>query len=397
MEFEQIIKRLDLIEKQQRASKDAVAALSERLNSFESSVDVASKQIKALSKQASENAPALKRIDQFEAMATKQRAELLKLIEEQEKQRARAEREIVKQFQPEIADLQKQLGQFKATTAASLAELKKALKAHGDESQRILATLEDLKARVEGSQRASEDASGAFKAMDEARKNDLKRIADLQGEIAAVRKRVDENRDKHTIITDNIRNIENRFNELLSSEQERKQAQSAFIEQQAIAQLDRERAWKDWNAKFETFQKEASQIDVHIQELDDALRGAKKAQETYLELNTKLERRINEVTEMQRLAEERLRQEWIAFKTDDQKRWTGYSLSSEETLRDLRKDLQRAEERILPLTDSAQALQDQLHQVTDATEQQLQELMNVAHEWMTATQRIMGHGKKNKK
>ena len=70
----------------------------------------------------------------------------------------------------------------------------------------------------------------------------------------------------------------------------------------------------------------------------------RRAQETYLELNTKLERRINEVTEMQRLAEDRLRQEWVSFKTDDQKRWTGYSLSSEESFRDIRKDVQKTEE-----------------------------------------------------
>jgi chromosome segregation ATPase len=233
--------------------------------------------------------------------------------------------------------------------------------------------------------------------MDEARKNDLKRVADLQGEIASVRKRVDENRDKYTIIADGIRNVENRFNELLASEQERKQAQSAFIEQQSVAQVDRERAWKEWNSKFEAFQKEASQIDVHIQTLDEALRGAKKAQDAYLELNTKLERRINEVTEMQRLAEDRLRQEWITFKTDDQKRWTGYSLSSEESFRDLRKDLQKTEERMPALNDAVQVLQDQMHQVTDSTEKELQELMNVVHEWMTAYQRIMGHGKKTTK
>jgi hypothetical protein len=39
-------------------------------------------------------------------------------------------------------------------------------------------------------------------------------------------------------------------------------------------------------------------------------------------------------------------------------------------------------------------LQDQLHQTTDTSEKQLQELMNVVHEWMTSYQRIMGHGKK---
>jgi len=127
------------------------------------------------------------------------------------------------------------------------------------------------------------------------------------------------------------------------------------------------------------------------------MRGAKKAQEAYLELNTKLERRIAEVTEMQRLAEDRLRQEWIGFKTDDQKRWTGYTLSSEESLRDIRKDVQKIEETSTTLGDVAQVLQDQMHQTTDTTEQQLQELMNVVHEWMTSYQRIMGHGRKTKK
>jgi len=44
-----------------------------------------------------------------------------------------------------------------------------------------------------------------------------------------------------------------------------------------------------------------------------------------------------------------------------------------------------------------QVLQDQMHQVTDATEKELQEMMNVVHEWMTSYQRIMGHGKKTTK
>ena len=83
--------------------------------------------------------------------------------------------------------------------------------------------------------------------------------------------------------------------------------------------------------------------------------------------------------------------------TPDQKRWTGYSLSSEENLRDIRKDMVKLEEKIPPLNDITQVLQDQMHQVTDASEKQLQEMMNVVHEWMTAYQRIMGHGKKTTK
>ncbi|MEW6287748.1 MAG: hypothetical protein AB1509_16145, partial [Chloroflexota bacterium] len=65
--------------------------------------------------------------------------------------------------------------------------------------------------------------------------------------------------------------------------------------------------------------------------------------------------------------------------------------------KDLRKALQKLEDRISALDEAFQVTQDKLEQTTDAAEQQLQELMNVAHEWLSAYERIMGHGKTAKK
>lgn len=395
MEFEQIVKRLDWLEKQQRDSKESITAMSERLTSFETSVNAISRQIKTLSKQVTDLAPTAKRVEQFEAMLTKLRNDIIKLIEDNEKARARAERDSAKKFQAEFADLNKVIAQLKTTI--NITEVKKQLKERTDEIQRVLNNVGDLRLRVEEALRSNEDVQHALAVSEETRKNDLKRVTDIQGEVTSLRKRIDENREKAIMHADGIRNVENRFTELLASELERKQAQSAFLEQQAIAQVDRDRAWKEWKEKYDAFQKEAESIDVHVQKLDEVLRNAKKAQDTYLELNTKLERRINEVTEMQRLTEDRMRQEWVSFKADDQKRWTGYSLSSEESFRDIRKNVQKTEELITGLNDTSQVLQDQIHQTSDTTEKQLQELMNVVHEWMTSYQRIMGHGKKTKK
>ena len=392
MDFEQIVKRLDFLEKQQRENKETLGVLSERMASFESSVVVVSKQIKTLTKQVEDITPATKRVEQFETLVTKQRNEFLKMIEEKDKAHTKAERDMAKASQTEFADLHKAIAQIKG--AIDLTEIKRQIKQRETEIQRVATNFDDMRVRIEEAKRANEDVQHALKASEEARKNDLKRVADVQGELTSIRKRIDENREKTTITADSVRNVENRFTDLVASELERKQAQTAFIEQQTIAQIDRDRAWKEWREKYEAFLKESDGLDVHIQKLDEALRGAKKAQETYLELNTKLERRISEVTEMQRLAEDRLRQEWISFKADDQKRWTGYSLSSEESFRDIRKEVQKYDARITPLNDITQVLQDQMHQTTNTTEMQLQEMMNVVHEWMTSYQRIMGHGKK---
>jgi chromosome segregation ATPase len=393
MEFEEIVKRLEWLDTQQRQNKETLAKLDERLSSFETTVNAVSKQIKSINKQMTDIAPAAKRLEQFETLLSKQRTDILKLIEENEKDRLRIERETTKRTQAQLDDLNKAMTELKTATASQEAKVKE----RASSVDRMSNNINDMKTRVEDAIRSNEDLLHTIKAMDETRKNDLKRIADIQGDITSLRKRLDENREKSALNADGIRNMENRFAELLASETERRQAQAAFLEQQALGQLDRDRAWKDWKEKYDIFLKEASSLDTQVQTLDETMRGAKKAQDTYLDLNTKLERRISEVTEMQRLAEDRLRQEWISFKTDDQKRWTGYSLSSEESLRDIRKDVQKVEERTTTLGDVAQVLQDQMHQTTDTTEQQLQELMNVVHEWMTSYQRIMGHGKKTKK
>ena len=63
MEFEQIIKRLEWLDKQQRENQDTLTKVSARLAAFETTVDAVSKQIKPLSKQISEISPTAQRLE----------------------------------------------------------------------------------------------------------------------------------------------------------------------------------------------------------------------------------------------------------------------------------------------------------------------------------------------
>jgi hypothetical protein len=103
----------------------------------------------------------------------------------------------------------------------------------------------------------------------------------------------------------------------------------------------------------------------------------------------KFERRINEITEMQRLAEDRFRQEWVTFKADDQKRWTSYTISQDEIRKDVRTGVEKLEERFTVLEDLAQTQQDVLQQTKDANEQLFQGMLAQIHELLSAYERIM--------
>ena len=397
MEFEQLVKRLEWLDEEHRKTRTSIITLEERLTALEGGIDAVAKQIKPLNKQIADVASAAARLDQFDKIFAKQREDMNKAIEDIEKRHAKRETEVSKRHQEDFKPIHKALEELRKTIESELPPIKRDIKARILEENRLNAAVKELKPPIDDAVRIAQEAIRTQRVFDESRKTDAKRVADLQGEITAVRKRVEETREKTDLTADGFKNIDNRIKELLLSEAERKTAQNAFIEQQSVAQVDRERTYKEWKEKFDLVKQQAQTLDTQILALEETLRTAKRAQETYNELNAKLERRINEVTEMQRLAEDRLRQEWVTFKADDQKRWTGYTLSQDEGSKDVRRLVQKLEERISPLDESIQSMQDQVHQTTEATEQQLQALMNVAHEWLSAYERIMGHGKTFKK
>lgn len=394
MDFEQIVKRLEWLDEEHRKTRSSIITLEERMMALEGKIDTVAKQIKPLPKQIADIASTASRLDQFDAIFKKQREDMNKAIDESEKRHQTREREVTKRHQQDFEPILKAIHELRQMVEAEFPPIKRDIKARVLEENRLRQEIQELKPPIEAAKRAAEEATIVQHAFDESRKQEAKRVADLQGEIAALRKRIEEAKAKADLNADSWKNMDIRIKELINSEAERKAAQHAFIDQQSLAHLDRERMYKEWKQRFDSITIQTETFDTQVQALEEMLRSAKRAQESYNELNVKLERRISEVTEMQRLSEDRLRQEWVTFKADDQKRWIGYTLSQNEGTKDLNRALQKLEERIPPLDEAIDLLQDQLHQTADATEQQLQELMNVAHEWLSAYERIMGHGKK---
>lgn len=397
MEFEQLVKRLDWLDEEHRKTRTSLATLEERMTALEANIGTVAKQIKPLGDQIADMASTAARLDQFDAIFARQREDLNKAIEGIEKRHQKREEEIVKLHRKDFEPITKKLDELKKTIDSEFPPIKRDIKARILEEARLNQGIKDLQPKMDEAVQTAYEAAQMQRVFEESRKQEAKRVTDLQGELTAIRKRIDEARAKADLNADSWKNVDNRIKQLMASELERKAAQNAFIDQISMAQLNRDRSYKEWKEKFDSIKQQAQTAETQIQTLEEAIRNAKRAQETYNELNTKLERRINEVTEMQRLTEDRLRQEWVTFKADDHKRWIGYTLSQDEGTKDVRRTLQKLEERINMLDDSTEGLQDQLQQTADATEQQLQELMNVAHEWLSAYERIMGHGKTVKK
>jgi len=391
MEFEQLIKRLDWLDEEHRKDKASLAQLSDRLVNFETNYNVINQQIKDLAKEISLISSTSARVDQFDKAVENYRSELLKRIEQAEKQFTNKQNEVDKRFRLEFDGINKSLEALQKSSDNS--ELIRKVDSRVQEEQRLSRLITELDAKISKEIKTNNDIILSVKLIEESQKLDVKKNIDLQGDIVSVGKRVHELNNKIELYPDSIRRLESRLSEIATSEAERRQAQISFIEQQSLLQIDRDQILKELKDRFEKMGKQSQLLEAQLQEWDSVQRSVRRAQEIYEEITQKFERRINEITEMQRLSEDRFRQEWVTFKADYQKRWTSYTLTQDEQFRDTNSEIQKLTERFAPIEDVSQTQQDIIQQTKEANEEYLHGLLAQIHELLTAYERITGQSR----
>lgn len=389
MEVDQILKHLEWLDDERRKDKDLIAKQEDRIATLEGNLSAAHQLIKDLSGEIARLTTVVSRVDDFDEALLQQRIEANRQIEELDKQAKKRDEEMEKVRRVEmravdagIAEIRKEL--------ESIAGLKRGLQARVEEEMRLSRELDELRLKVQDMRRNEEEFSRTYRLMEDGRRQDTKRLVDMQGELTALRKRVDELRGQAEVTSTNFRKVEARLNELLTVEVERREAQAAFLDKQALLQVEHDRTWKEWQGRIETLDRQTGEIENQLQALDNTHRSVKRLKETTDELAQRIERRINEITEVQRLAEERFRQEWVTFKADDQKRWTNYTLTQEEQRSETVRNFEKLSGQVAMLEDSFQEFQDLLQQMTEQSEQRLQSLLALVHEWVSAFERVEG-------
>jgi len=392
MELEQVNKQVDWLDKERQKDKLKIGSLEEKLTAMEGKFSALEHQQKELSGEVTHLGALLARIDGFDESLLQIRIESKQQFEDQEKQTKKREDELEKIHRSEIRSLDTPIGELRKEVE-QLPELKRNLKLRMDEEIRLSRMIDEVRNRIETMRRSEEEYTHTIRLLDDGRRQDSKRLTDLSGEVSAIRKRTDDHGGRIDLTVVTQKKIETRLNELSAVESERREAISNFMDSQALREVERERIWKEWQARFEQVETQATDIESSLQALDATQRAVKRSSQTVDELSQKVERRVSEITEMQRLADERFRQEWVTFKSDDQKRWTNYTLTLEEQRSEAGRQHEKLVEKATHLEDVIQELQDLIQQMNQHTEKRLQSLLAMAHEWVSSYERTVGRAR----
>ncbi len=381
VDLDQLVKRLEWLDNERRNDKNRILAIEERLTGVVSENVLLKNQIKDLEEEIQRYANIQAKIEQNESLIAQLRIDAFRTIEEKDKTHSEREKEIDAARRNGIDSINRTLADLRKSIEP-LQDIRKTLLSRNEDSIRLGRMIEELQAKIDAVAMDKDEYARFQKSVEENRRQDAKRVTDIQAEVTAYRKRIEDMRSKFDLVSEGLRKVEQRMSELLAAENERKQSVTDFMEKQSLANLEYEKTWQQWKTAFDDIVAKAAGLDTQIETLENLQRSVKRSQDTLDEVTQRFDRRTNELVEMQRLMEEKLRQEWANFKADNQKRWTNYSLGQEEIQAEYRRNIEALQARMQAIEDANASALDDVNLRDELYISQLQDLFTMVRGWL---------------
>ena len=372
--LEQLERRVEWLDNERRNDKTNLASMQNRLTVLETENANLRKQIKELETLISQQGTQIASTDKYDAQIARVNTELSRQLRESNERATMNLDEAVKRQKLEVDSVKSSLTKL-YEAIEQINPLREELKTLKVEDTRLARLIEEQKAKIVDVSRFDEDYRRSLQMIEENRRQEAKRITEVQGEIASMRKRIDETRNRIEGLADNFRTFDTRITELQTFEKDRKEAQAVFIDTVNSSLVDKERNFKNWEARFKELDAININLNTQVESLEEARLAVSKSLAQADKMTQQFERRINEISEVQRLNDERFRQEWASFKSDDLKRWANYMLTYEEQNREGNQEIVELNRQIEEIKDLSIRNQDAVEVLQRETVRHVQAIL----------------------
>lgn len=382
MDEKQIAKRLEWLDEQHQKSNQAIKELSDLLSEAQKQIKTQSQQIADLNDEISRLTGLTTRIHQVDETLKQHRKEVGRLLESAEKRRSEKEANLEALRKTDQNAISLRIDQLQEDLRR-VDEFEKSMGTMREEELRLTKQSGKLEKQVEKLLDKTAGQGDQIKSMLGTNEQLRKEYQKAEAELAALRKKSEESRGMLEVIADSNRSLDIRISELLSAEAERANGQARWVERQELNTVEFENAWKKWGRRFDAIEQQAAEFDERLASYEEMHRALKQMRTDLGELMERLERRITEVSEMQRLSDNRMKHDWSSFQADDLKRWNTYKLTTDELWREHTRLHDKLSKEHQSFSDNLSQAEQGLRQMINADQMRLGELMSMFREWLS--------------
>lgn len=339
MDVMQTARMIEWLDEERRRDKSTIAQLEKRVIEQDSLIDQLKRQLNGL-----ENSQSMMRTqfvdkDREQELLEIFRREMHQTIEGLEAKRLTAEREAERRHEvtretmiSPVRDLENRIN--------NLNDIITDIGTVRADRDRLTAAMSAVQQRIEDLGKKIEEPERRIVFLEEQRRQDNRRLSDIQTTLPELNKSIDQLRPKIDLIEGLSRNNERRIIEVQNMENARREELQQFLDQQNLISQQRDAQVSDLNRRVSQYDADMQRNLERFEAWSETHRQMKHIVDDFERIGDRLERRINEVAEMQRLSEERFRSEWNDWTAEDQIRWKEFTVSNDELWRKNEKELQ---------------------------------------------------------
>ncbi|MBN2555992.1 MAG: hypothetical protein JXA97_08650 [Anaerolineales bacterium] len=333
MEPEQLQKKIEWLESSRRESDEATKKNEERLASLELALKQQEQNRKDLADELGRVSAAAQKINQIDEALTAHRKEISRQLDSSEKRRSEKEKNTEAVWKADQKSISRSIDELR-NSVEKLEKLQNDIESIQKQNVSANRERDTIKKQLETVARTAEEGNSRLTAYGDDVRKVNREFTQLDVEIANLKKLHAQANGKVEALEDRTRRMEVRLAELAASEDVRQEVQEAWLEKQNLQQVEYRHNWTEWERRFGEIETAAQTINERLASYQTTYSKLKQMQSELEEVILRLERRINEVTEIQRLSENRQEQAWKKFQSDSQKRWGTFKLTEDERWRE---------------------------------------------------------------
>ncbi len=379
MDLNQALQMVNWLENERVKDKQVIHSLQERVVGQGNEQTAQAKRIHELEASLAATQAKLEKALLFQDLLQQFKDELVAEMDRREDTRQKAIRETERLHKAEteslgrnIAEIRKELPRFKPLEEE--APMRRA------EERRLGEMLTRLTQRLEDQSSRTEERIQSVIYLEEGRRQDVKRIAQLEEITSGHLKRLDTLTSKQSLLEDSIQRLPPRIEEV----HKRVAEQDKLVEELRINEFRRAQDMKGWIEEIEV---RTAPIPDHIAAFQ-RLQEQAQINQRYLEeikgFKERLEGRHAEVAEAQRIAEERVKRQMEEFAIEQEKRWKRFVTESDEKWNTHERIHRPIPERMEALDAKFKPIYEQLDALWEIQEAWEKMPVNMARDWRSA-------------
>jgi chromosome segregation ATPase len=377
MELGEISQRLLYLDEERRKNKESIATLQERVEAQHGTVESQKRQIQELEGLLASTRAELVRFTHIERAAEQLREELTLLIETNEEKREKLYKELIRLRQVEQDTLIRQIAEVRGELRP-IPRHEEEIQSVRSELGRYSAPIITLQHQLADLSKRSDDRVQSVVFLEEQRRQDTRRTAQLEAEIPRLKKEIDDLVDRLPLLEQAIQ-VKNKD---IDKAADVLKQQVEVIENQRVSEFRWERQVAEWAKLVEQLKQETANMTaqtVRMHEQQEVVRRALAELEPFRE---RIERRQDEMAEIQRLAEDRQKRILEEWQTGREKEWERFKLNHDERWRENSRFNEKRHARLEAVAEFTRELTGQIEALWDIPEAWTDSIMIGPREWL---------------